>query len=230
MVNKLQIHIGGKVFLYSINAYTDAYLTEELIKYYKCGKINNVKSARVKSLIKKAHKNKKLILGVAYCQYYWNGWYDYICAQILEKLFKNKVSFTKYQNQFNLKNPYKKINKNIFSLIYNLLWPLVFLFLGKTPNLNNFKKRFNVKKNIDKRTVVRACYLTQLQNIKHNNKLIKNIKRDKSKKAQYIRRFISQSQKKTALNSIQKTLKLASFWDQFFACFLKIRYFYFFKN
>jgi len=226
MKNRIITHFKGKIFLYFLNAYTDTYLAGQLIKYYKNKKISIIKDRRTRKLIKKAGKNQQMILGTAYCQYYWNGWYDYISAQILQKLFKNKINLKNYQKQLNLKNPYREINPNIVSLIYNLIWPIIAIFFGKIPNLNNFKKRFNVKKNISKKKIIKACYLTQIQNIKHNNKLIKNIKKDNSKKAQYIRSFIFQSKdKKTTLNSIQKTLKLASFWDKIFATFLKIRYF-----
>jgi predicted permease len=98
--------------------------------------------------------------------------------------------------------------------------------MGKMANKNSFSNKFDLdKKDIKKRYLIRACFITQLENIKNNNLQIQKIYKNKTKKAQYINRFVDQFENKnTLISAIKKTLRMASVWDFLFAMFLKLRF------
>ncbi len=212
--------------MYLLNAHTDAYLANKLIAYYKSQDINSVKSKRAKKLIKAADNNLKMILGIAYCQYYWNGWYDYICAKIFEIFVKKDDNLEKYKKELKVSCAYEEISLDIFTLIYALFYPLVFLVLGRMANKNAFIKKFNLnKKDVKKKYLIRACFLTQIENIKNNRYQIKEIYNNKTKKAQCINNFVEQfSDKEPLISAIKRTLRMANIWDAMFASFLRLRY------
>ncbi len=191
MLKKIKIYLTGRSFLYLLNAETDVIRAEKLVKSGN--------------------------LAEAYCQYYWNGWYDYLCGRLYGK-FRGDT--------FASNEIYEEINVNFFSLVFNLSWPLVFLIFGQIPHRRSFQKKFGVSlKDVEKSDLIRACILVQEKNIESNFQETAYIGQNKSKKSRQINEFLEKSENKKKLEFIIKnTLKMASWWDKLFAGFLKFRF------
>ncbi len=191
MFKKIKTYLTGRKFLYLLNAETDAVRAEKLVQSGN--------------------------LVEAYCQYYWNGWYDYLCGCLYGKCIGNMPESS---------NIYEEINDNFFSLVFNLFWPLVFLFFGQIPHRRSFQKKFGVSlKDVEKSDLVKACILVQEKNIESNFQEVEYIDQAKSKKSRQINKFLEKSEDKKQLKFVIKnTLKMAGWWDKLFAGFLKFRF------
>jgi len=173
MTKRVKIWLRGRSYLYLLNAETDA--------------------ARAHALVESGN------LAEAYCQYYWNGWYDYICGRLYGKFVKDISASSKV---------YEEINVNFFSLIFNLIWPLGYLSVGRMPHRQAFKEKFGVSLNsLDRSHLIKTCILTQEKNIQRNKEKIKEY-----------------NQEGQFYDVVRNTLKVANFWDKLFAGFLKFRF------
>lgn len=227
MYLKFKNWIIGRKFLYLLNAYTDAWLASELVKISKGIDAQETFHPRIQALIDSVDRGPEMILGIAYCQYYFNGWYDYICGKLFEKISPGKTNLYEYKQELDLKDSYSEINIRTLNLFFSLFWPLIYLLIGKLPNSGAFVERFNIDaKGIDKKDFLKACVITQKENIKNNSKQLDAIQKNSSRKAKYINDFaLFFGDKEQVVTAVKKTLRRASLWDRIFAAFLNIRFF-----
>ena len=77
----------GKIYLYYLNAVTDAYLSRQLVGYVRDEISLDEMDSRLVDLINLFDvKTKEEVLGCAYTYYFWNGLYDYMYARWFEKV------------------------------------------------------------------------------------------------------------------------------------------------
>src|SRR5258708_26838397 len=100
-----------KIFTYTLNAYLDAQIAEEIVAYIKRGEKlfttgKSVAKQRAENLIATANStrienNVSYLIGLAYTQYYLNGLADILYAHFL-------WSFVISKQKFQLKQRYKE--------------------------------------------------------------------------------------------------------------------------
>lgn len=221
---KIKTWFKGRGFLYFLNAYTDAELAGELVGYYKSGEIDEVGNERARDLIEVV-KGRREVLSVAYCQYCFNGWYDYICGKVFERLLGEKLEIEVAQG-FESGEVYSEIGSGWIGWVWATVYPLLWLLAGKVPNRKVFSGRFGVDEgDLGKPVVIKNCMVVQRENVKSNKIERRSVEFEKTEKSKRIMRYVNEKKDRDGLlRVIKSTLRAASFWDKVFCRFLSWRF------
>ena len=228
----MKYFILGKIFLYELNAYRDAYLAKQLILHAKKEKQFSKLNPRLKELINTypIEINKAHIVGLAYCQYLWNGFYDYMYARLFRLIFgflirKELILIDEAiikQNQFQkTEYAYKEFeNKKIM-----LLSPLIKFFSKKLFLSDWFVGRNNLSGLVyTNEDFALSMAHVQTQNILSNSKLSQALMMgadSRNIKIRMIHEVNAQlGNKKGFIKACAKTLNSASRWDRWFKAIL----------
>lgn len=213
---RIQTFLSGKIFQYYLNAYTDAKIAKELNFHLKAKNKTNL-SKRSLQIAKMAKGNSKMISGISYAMYYWNGFYDYMWAKFWEKFLPKdtkdilQTEVKSFQKKTSTQSAYAEFGGKII-----LAKPIFLLFLGKL----HFAKR--------SRKLIEAVILTQKHNIKSNQRYIKLLLKGKAANNEKIKSAFACSEKfknnEIFIKGCIHTLNGASFWDGLFIKILRIRF------
>lgn len=224
----------GKIYLYYLNAITDAYLSRQLVGYVR-DEINLDKlDKRLVDLFNLYDvKTKEEILGCAYTYYFWNGFYDYMYARWLEKVFRKylgrdlvkvKSLIDEYRKELKMEYAYIEFeNKKII-----LFTPLLQIFRKKLYLFEYFVERNELKgyKNTPRKLVVTAMKKVQRANILSNTTVVEKLlssNLSENLKVGYIFKGSENiDDAELFIQSCRKTLMFASRWDRWFVNLLTL--------
>jgi hypothetical protein len=225
MLKKIKIWLKARSYLYLLNAYTDAFLCNRLVKYSQRPEKQAIENQRIKQLVKALGDDKHKLLYAAYCQYYWNGWFDYNLGMLIKKFVKmDELFLEECIKELDIDDPYQEISRNWYSLINNLIFPLIALLFGRIANFGTFKKKFAVEFiELEKKSLLNTCIIVQQQNIKNNNKQIESLATAQTRKQVKINDYADRTEdKEYFLKIAAETLKMANLWDNIFIKLIKI--------
>jgi len=195
----------GKILGYYLNAYQDAKIAQELWDFAD-GKIKkNGLSKRAKIFA----KSKQVAAASAYTYYYWNGLYDYWWALLFEKLWfvgrnkefiKGKAIVDHFKKKLKLRKDFSEIKR------IRLLKPLILLLMGRPRSL-------------DVKTMIWVQEENKRSNFEEYDK-VQNRQFDNLK----LKAMKQISDLGVDINCVAAILKSASFWDDLFILFLKLRF------
>lgn len=235
LTRRIKSRLIGTIYLYFINAYTDAYLAERLDNSSNVSHFRD----RIELLQQYSKKRKIPVAAFIYTQYYLNGLYDYAYAQLFLKLLVLvdrraggiiQEEVNKYKEALQTEMVYTEFSLKTLSLIGILLKPLTIFLLGQIPFQHDFSKRFSFDlHSYSPEMIVSGIMMVETLNIQNNHQMIQMIENNhngESAKIIAIQKFISQFEDDAKLIelAIISTLKSASRWDAWFFKFLHIRF------
>ncbi len=244
MFKNIKLWLGARGYLYLINAYTDAYLARQLVRYVKTGELarDSFFRQRLKSIIEVldgAGDGRESLLIVAYTQYYWNGYYDYLMGKILLQglRFFNfsdldiiKDQANQYAQTLKVSSVYDDLDQNFVLQTVQLWLPLFKLLLGRFHKIAEFNHEYQVDlREFSSTQLAQWIMQTQKMNIKSNLAYVDKISNSdyRDKKLEAITSLMRQypEQERFILEkSIFQTLQAASCWDRVFIKLIQIRF------
>ncbi len=221
-----------RIISFSLNAYLDAQICEELVTYIKTkGKSfatrGTTSQLRAKKLVSVA-KGKKIdyLIGLAYTEYYVNGLADILYAKILFKLL---VSSNKSELNKIYSDSIKRFSSNLTTnyqfeefvghkALYFKYW---FSILADPWRWSQTfaKNRCGYNGKLDRDLLRQATIEVQRQNVANNYKVADNLRRgvfDKDIKALELKRLAKEHRNESYLTGAIKTQQAAARWDKFF--------------
>lgn len=226
--SKLNTILSAKILTYTLNAYVDWQIAQDLKEFFKSGKFTGavtVSKLRARQLVvKKSQLTNSYLIGLMYTQKYINGLVNYSYAQLFKKfLFHRdaKEALDKTLTTFH-ENIYQKNSINLCKT-----W-LAVLF-GNTKPIQAFAaKELGYTAAIKPLEVARACLNVQEKNSLHNLRTAKQIVLSEHSPDHKITTI-----QETALlwanpaqfkNASAATLRSAASWDKKLKLLLKLRY------
>ncbi|MCA9390517.1 hypothetical protein KC571_03875 [candidate division WWE3 bacterium] len=235
LTRRIKSRLIGTIYLYFINAYTDAYLAEKL------DDSSNVShfSDRIELLQHYSTKWKIPDTAFIYTQYYLNGLYDYAYAQLFMKLLVLvdrraaeiiQEEVNRYRKLLNMHDAYTEFSSRSYALLKLLIVPIWEFLLGKLPFEKTFSQQFpSHLHSFSPEIIVPGIMMVEMLNIQSNHQQVQMIKQydgQEATKIVAIRLFTSRFGDDETLieQAIIATLKAASRWDALFKMFLQVRF------